>query len=59
MPPVICFIFAAISLDALSLACLIAAEITSSNISIVSESTSEGFSGLIASAAILIDLNLP
>ena len=48
MPPVICFIFAAISFEAFSLACLIAVEITSSNIS--------GSSGVITSGEILIDL---
>ena len=59
IPPVIFFILSDMILEDWSLACFIAAVIKSSNISIESESTEEGFSGLIASGAILIDLNLP
>ena len=59
MPPVTAFIFVSISFEAVSVACLIAVVITSSNISIVSSSTESGFSGLIVCLEIFIDLNLP
>ena len=56
IPPVTDFILSSIVLEALSLACLIAEEIISSNISTVSASTAVGFSGFTASADNLIDL---
>ena len=58
-PPVTDFIFDSISDLDFSVATFIADEIKSSSISISSEDTAEGFSGLIASAVNLIDLNWP
>ena len=58
-PPVTDFIFDSISDFDFSVAVFIAEVIKSSSISISSAETEAGFSGLIASADNLIDLNCP
>ena len=58
IPPVACFIDFSISAAAFFVASLIASATKSSSISMVSLSTLSGFSELIASGLILIDLNL-